>query len=189
MKNKLFLLLLCLPIVVQAQQVNIDEANSAGKNAILNSDTLPQVSNFKRHSIYAELGGNSFYYSVNYDYLFRIYKDIIKLATGTGTGYIALPEYYSGRYFGTIHFLYFTPEVNFLFGKKSHYLETGTALWIVISDIDRFKHPDFRMSARVGYRYQPQKGGFLFRFAYTPFVSDEGITSYLWFGISFGYIF
>jgi len=41
MKTKLFLLLLCLPIVIQAQQVELSEAMIAGKNAILNNNEKP----------------------------------------------------------------------------------------------------------------------------------------------------
>ena len=58
---------LCLAIIVFA-------VNSFSQN----NDSLQTVPNFKRHSIYVELLGNSFFYSVNYDYLFRIYKDNIK---------------------------------------------------------------------------------------------------------------
>ncbi|MDR0831177.1 MAG: C10 family peptidase [Prevotellaceae bacterium] len=36
MKNKILLFILCLPIIVQAQQVTLDEANIVGKNAIIN---------------------------------------------------------------------------------------------------------------------------------------------------------
>ena len=41
MKTKLFLLLFCLPIVIQAQQVEWGEAMIAGKNAILNNNEKP----------------------------------------------------------------------------------------------------------------------------------------------------
>lgn len=161
------------------QQVNNMEARP---------DTLQIVSTFKHHSIYVELLGSSTFYSVNYDYLFRIYKDNIKLAVGAGIGYLTMTTPYKGvpekrKY--TV--FYFTPEINFLFGKKSHYLETGTALLFGIYD----KQNVFFPSGRVGYRYQPQKGGFLFRVAYTPLLMEDSWIgfNYLLFGISFGYIF
>jgi len=150
-----------------------------------NNDTLQSISNFKRHSIYAELLGNSFFYSVNYDYLFRIYKDNIKLAAGAGTGYLFY-KYHKEFFEYTMHYFYFTPEVNFLFGKKSHYFETGTALMCIIVN---GKHVVFVPNGRIGYRYQPQKGGFLFRIAYTPAFTAWGTLGHCWFGASFGYIF
>ena len=151
-----------------------------------NNDTLPTVSNFKHHSIYAELLGNSIVYSVNYDYLFRIYKDNIKLAVGAGIGYFPWTYlYHGGPESRTVHVFYCTPEVNFLFGKKSHYFETGTAF---MTGIDNDKEVGFFPSGRIGYRYQPQKGGFFFRIAYTP-IFRMGVLGYCWIGGSFGYVF
>jgi hypothetical protein len=151
-----------------------------------NNDTIQTISSFKRHSIYAELLGSSMFYSVNYDYLFRIYKDNIKLATGAGIGYFSYGYLSSDGEHLTIHYFYFTPEVNFLFGAKSHYFETGTALMTAITDSAVVV---IAPSGRIGYRYQPQKGKFLFRIAYTPTFRTWGSLGYYWFGVSFGYIF
>ena len=160
------------------QQVSKEEARQ---------DTTHSVSAFKHHSIYAEFFGSSTFYSVNYDYLFRIYKDNIKLAVGAGTGcfsYTYLYDDVGGLKKMRSTWLYFTPEINFLFGKKNHYFETGTAFMNVIVS----KEFLFAPGGRIGYRYQPQKGGFLFRIAYTP-IFRMGMLGYCWFGISFGYIF
>ena len=150
-----------------------------------NDDTLRTVANFKHHSIYVELLGNSTFYSVNYDYLFRIYKDNIKLAVGAGIGYVSLTVGADPRKKSILRAFYFTPEVNLLFGKKSHYFETGTAFMTAIVNN---KYVQSLPSGRIGYRYQPQKGGFLFRIAYTP-IFTMGWLGYCWFGASFGYIF
>jgi len=152
----------------------------------INNDTLQTVSNFKRHSIYAELLGSSIYYSVNYDYLLRIYKDNIKLAVGAGIGYISL-FIGAGPQRNLLRAFYFTPEANFLFGKKSHYFETGVAFMTGIFH-GKCVHVHFCPSGRVGYRYQPQKGGFLFRIGYTP-VFNMDLFGCCLFGASFGYIF
>jgi len=166
----------CLVIIVFA-------ANSFSQN----NDTLQTVSNFKHHSIYAELLGNSTFYSINYDYLFRIYKDNVKLAVGTGIGYFRYRYLYHGGPEKRItRIFYFTPEINFLFWKKSHYFEAGTAFMVGIVDN---KYVEFVPNGRIGYRYQPQKGGFLFRIAYTPTFIEWGFLRYHWFGVSFGYIF
>jgi len=190
MRKIRFLMVLCTVGIAETadaqQQVSKEEATNAAIDTVRN-DTLQTVSNFKRHSIYAEILGSSMFYSVNYDYLFRIYKNDIKLAVGTGIGYFSYryrsPE---GNKFITARYFYFTPEINFLFGKKSHYFETGTAL---MSMIVNGGGAHFVPNGRVGYRYQPQKGGFLFRIAYTPAFTTWGRLGYFWFGISFGYIF
>ena len=173
----MFLVILCVLLVAgkinAQQQVSEVEARQ---------DTTQRISNFKHHSIYVEFLGSSTFYSVNYDYLFRIYKDNIKLVVGAGIGYFALRL--EKR---TTHYFYFTPETNFLFGGKSHYCEAGTAFMTGISN----KRVGFFPSGRIGYRYQPQKGGFLFRIAYTPIFREDSWVgfNYLLFGISFGYIF
>ena len=153
----------------------------------------------KHHSIYAEFGGNSVLYSLNYDYTFFLWKGC-KLAVGSGLEYFMIkphddldnPQYKP--------FLFVTPAVNFLFGKKSHHLEIGmSAINLSIP------------GARIGYRYQPAKGGFFFRVGYTPLFTisksyeyrfDSDFNFYLdstkrsynvepfhWGGISFGYTF
>ena len=127
----------------------------------------------KHHSIYVELGGNSVLYSLNYDYTFSLSKSC-KLAIGSGFEYLILGSYKDSDTPQDKPFLFVTPAVNFLLGKKSHHLEVG------ISAI-YFSMP----SARIGYRYQPAKGGFLFRVGYTPMLMGP----LHWCGISFGYTF
>jgi hypothetical protein len=170
-------------IKAQKNQVTLIEAEKAA----IYADTLQQISNFKHHSVYAELFGNSFFfYSVNYDYLLKIYRDNIKLAIGTGIGYYPVSYLDSHGHKTPIeHYIYLIPEANFLFGKKSHYLEVGTSLMVAAT----FKNIELKPNGRIGYRYQPQKGGFLFRAAYTPILNGNGWFGYHWAGISFGYIF
>ena len=129
----------------------------------------------KHHSVYVELGGNSIVYSLNYDYTFSL-SESSKLAIGSGFEYVVMDSYANPD----IHtpeaqpFLFVTPAVNLLLGKKSHHLEIGmSAIYLTIP------------SARIGYRYQPAKGGFLFRIGFTPIVAIP----FPWAGISFGYTF
>lgn len=152
----------------------ISAADSFAQN-----DTLRQDYSFKRHSVYAELLGSSINYSLNYDYLFGIHEDNIKFAAGVGTGFSILPPFYLG--------VYLIPEANFLFGKKSHFLETGAAL-MISSVFNKYDYVTLIPSARIGYRYQPRKGGFLFRIGYTPFLMGDEIF-YIYGGVSFGYVF
>ena len=66
MKNKLFLFLLCLPIVIQAQQVEFEEAMIAGKNAILNNSEKPdpKLSVEKIYTLQDEKQNNVLLYEV-----------------------------------------------------------------------------------------------------------------------------
>ena len=154
----------------------------------------------KHHSVYVELGGNSLFYSLNYDYTFSLSRGC-KLAVGSGLSYFVTSSYENSDTPEDKPFLFVTPAVNFLFGKKSHHLEIGmSAINLVMP------------SARIGYRYQPAKGGFFFRIGYTPlfqktepysysFIDSDSDSNFHsggssrriqhipWAGISFGYTF
>lgn len=145
--------------------------NQSQAQEIQNDSTL----NFKRNSIYLELGGNSVLYSLNYDYTFRL-SEVTKLAVGGGLGVLNIASYANSSVPISETTFYITPAANFLFGKKSHHFETGLSLL-------QFQFP----MLRAGYRYQPVKGGFLFRAGFTPIIA--GMNFILWAGISFGYTF
>ena len=143
----------------------------------LHAQCNPEEANtkFKHHSVYLELGGNSGAYSVNYDYSLSV-SESAKLAVGTGLSALSLYSYHDGPAPVQNTQFFITPEANLLFGKNSHHLETGASLIL-------FQIPVLR----VGYRYQPRKGGFLFRVGFTPLLFDMDI--FPWGGISLGYTF
>jgi len=146
----------------------------------LSSFSLPnELSNskpLKNNSVYLELGGN-FLYSLNYENLIQTSKSM-RIAVGSGLEYLPDIEVDGTK---TNHVFCLTPSVNFLFGKTSHKLETGVSLFVpmLVGAI--------LPSARLGYRYQPVNGGFLFRIAFTPMVSHSSVIP--WAGISVGYTF
>jgi len=129
----------------------------------------------KTNSIYLELGGNSFLYSLNYDKLFRT-SDATKIALGAGLEYLTYMNA-DGNDYGAS--LCLTPAVNLLFGKASHNLETGVSLFLISGTV--------LPAARIGYRYQPVNGGFLFRIGFTPIITTSIFIP--WGGISLGYTF
>ena len=138
------------------------------------TDITSSDKKLKPHSIYVELGGNSIFYSLNYDYLFSLSENG-KLAVGAGLEYLTMGSYDNSYAPLSKSFLLVTPAVNLLLGKKSHHLEVGmSAIYFSIP------------SARIGYRYQPAKGGFLFRIGYTPIILAMPLH---WGGLSFGYTF
>ena len=143
----------------------------------LHAQCNPEEANtkFKHHSVYLELGGNSGAYSLNYDYSMYV-SEGTKLAFGAGLGLLDMMTYRDEPTPTQSTLFFFTPEANLLFGKNSHHLETGVSLLL-------FQIP----ALRVGYRYQPAKGGFLFRAGFTPLLFRMEI--FPWGGISFGYTF
>ncbi len=89
-------------------------------------------------------------------------------------------------------------ELNFLAGKKgSHYFEAGAGITFVslsekiifgqgATDNTRFKNTFEHFS--IGYRFQPPKGGFLFKIALTPLFNRNFFIPY-YFGVGAGYKF
>lgn len=147
------------------------------------NDNFSDNKTIKHHNIYAEIGGNSGFYSLNYDYLF-VLTPYTKLVVGTGTGFNLLKVHPDGSPRSDNNF-FVTPQASFLFSTAAHHIELGISY---TSNGDAFV-------GRFGYRYQRATGGFLFRLAFTPaFGKDkvpwvtEGFVQPL-FGLSIGYTF
>lgn len=83
----------------------------------------------------------------------------------------------------------FPVMLNFLTDGKevSHHLEIGAGAVPVIGGINGSKLVHYE-TLTLGYRYQPKKGGFLFRVSFTPLLNfpDKGENK-MWGGISIGY--
>lgn len=131
---------------------------------------------FKKNSLYLELGGNSLLYSFTFDNLVRV-SDNTKLALGAGFEYVTSYTVNDNELGATFCVI---PSANLLFGKNSHHLETGLACFAGIGKGGLIP------SARIGYRFQPNNGGLVFRIGYTPMLID-GISHYA--GLSVGYSF
>lgn len=71
----------------------------------------------KHNSIYAELGGNSGVYSLNYDYTFLL-TERTKLAVGTGLFVIKFGNNDPCFESSNKPLFFLAPEANLLFGKK-----------------------------------------------------------------------
>jgi len=138
-----------------------------------NIDVDSTFSNIQRNSFYVELGGNGGVISINYE---RIVPMNNKFGLGFRIGA------------GTADALTGLIEVNFIFGKSKHYLETG------IGYANAINYPDQWSSVRLGYRYQAKKG-FLFRLApmyiynYERLKGNFDVFGGIWLGASFGYSF
>ncbi len=161
-----------------------------------------------KNSFYIEGLGNGLVYSLNYDRLFMERKKTI-LAARIGASWF--PSGGGNYRIGALG------ELNLLYGKGKHFLETGLGLsymylddyyWLtdeqgtVLEVVDQKLHWLFA-TGRFGYRYQKPEGGFFFRAAFTPVFQfydkredkygglfsqpDPAMTLQAWGGISIGY--
>lgn len=138
-----------------------------------------QAKRTARRTVFLELLGNGFAYSVNYEKLFD------EQFAGR-IGLMTLPPYY-----------YFLPlTASYFIGQYEHRLEMGggcvPALLPRIQQDISFM-PAFFLVVRLGYRYQPLNGGFNFAATFTP-LWDVGNNFWSprvspWGGISLGWGF
>ena len=137
--------------------------------------------NLCRHTLFFELKGSSIQSSINYEYI-AVSKQWLKVAFAFG-----LAQFPSKAGNAT-----FTPQSNFLFGKRKIKFECGYSLVFLNSKekIYQIKFVTTPISVfRLGLRYQSEDGGMLYRIGYTPFLLDFQSQLYSHFGISIGYTF
>ena len=133
---------------------------------------------FKDKVIYLDLGGGSLFYSINFEKQTKS-----GFVYGFGMEYLpnlTINDSYYGSTFGII------PTANQLFGKKSHHLEVGISGLLTLQGYQISGLKSLLAFGRIGYRYQPNNGGFVFRAGFTPILYP---TIAPWGGISFGYCF
>lgn len=155
-----------------------------------------------KNSIFVELGGNSIYYSLNYN---RILYQKSKLKISGSAGFSIFQQ--SGGNQSSNISPFWSPmlplEISAFWGKSNHHLEIGTGLTFYASralifnpdaanNFQEDKSLEAILPLRIGYRYQKPEGGFFFRVGYTPgfnlFLSSEDSPKFhpLWGGISLG---
>lgn len=131
-------------------------------------------------SIYFELGGPGFA-SFNYDTRFSKKEDGLGARIGFG-----------GFKVGGEGLLFVPVGLNYLLGKDNkNYFEIGTGITLMSASEEIFDNGTKSSSfgyLQFGYRYQPAKGGFLFRANITP-IFGKGFFIPYWAGVSFGYKF
>jgi len=140
---------------------------------------------FVRNSLYFELAGNGGLYSINYDRLFSE-----NFGGRIGFSYIPKLEFI----FSSVNDITIIPiTLNYL-TRSAHKLELGAGIAVIhISGGELFGFKADKGASGVvgtgtiGYRYQPQDGGFLFRIGFTPFFTPDGIKPFA--GISLGTAF
>ena len=132
----------------------------------------------RKNAVYLEIGGSAVCYSLNYERRIPV-KVSQRFALGGGFSVIPVDN---SNLIGTF-------SANYLIGHKNIF-ELG------ISPAYIFTNSEFLMSARIGYRYENDKG-FLFRVGFSPVYgqfnlagSEDGTKGILpWGYISAGYTF
>ncbi len=141
-----------------------------------------------RQGIFIEALGNGFMYSLNYERYVGKHFD-----WRIGGMYFATERLHSedGQHSGSIALFLLPVMANYLLGNGNHKLELGGGpllLYLSGSVDDHRSHSGLalRATARIGYAYLPAHGGFTFRVAYTPLLTDtfsHGV------GVAVGYAF
>ncbi len=142
-----------------------------------------QSAHSARSSVYLELLGNAGIYSVNYD----------RLLSPTASGRIGVMLFsVNGRSpnGGNVTVTLVPVMVNYLKGNN-HKFEVGVGPLFAFAsgkfDEIGFEESGVGGTATIGYRYQPQKGGFNFRVGFTPIFASGGVLPLV--GVSFGFGF
>lgn len=193
-------LLLCTCVAVPATAFADPPARSGEPAAAVESSPGDGASN----AIYLEVGGPALLYSINYER--RLFD---RLWFGAGVGYWATSE--SASMMGTTieektSYLFVPVRASYLFFEGAHHLEAGAGTVIFhIEDTLSITSTGGQSSTRiatnermmgfedsgtgagpfgiVGYRYQPERGGFMLRVTATPLLADR---PRLWGGVSLG---
>lgn len=133
-----------------------------------------------KNNLFIEAGGSAIVYSINYD---RLITDNLSIRGGL--------SYLKGTFFFDYSFTLFPVSVNYLVGSGDSKLELGAGVTFYSGELKLFglsgSKDDFLGNFIIGYRYQPSDGGFIFRAAFTPIYSQNGI--HAWGGLSIGTAF
>lgn len=157
---------------------------------MISHETFSQkdAAHIARNLLYLEVGGVGGYGSVNYERVVFGKKNLMfGMRFGMSTYHI---KDYTNK---------FNPDilmpllVNGYYGKN-HKIELGigqTFASIIHANITDFKPTritNFHTNFSIGYRYQKNTGGIVFRFAYTPIIDFNNYFRH-WVGVSCGYSF
>jgi hypothetical protein len=137
----------------------------------LSEVTAQQVEQpLQKNSFFLELGGNSLFYSLNYDRIL-LDRSAWKLSGRIGG------MYFPGFMVANRHMIGIPVEVSYLRGNRNHHLEIGLGFTPIYDTypLSTSRGEDYQWRdlvvlgvARIGYRYQKREGGFFFKTGFTP---------------------
>jgi len=126
-------------------------------NVYAQTDSVAANTEFSRNTLFLELLGNAGLYSINYEHRIfeqwglRVGFSRVNFALDVETGPVTLAPL----------------MINHIRGKGNNHLEVGAGVLLSSSQDTQ------GITATVGYRFQPQQGGFHFHVGFTPIISDE----------------
>ena len=144
--------------------VSLSIARSFGQDAIQNNIEP------KRNTIFFEAGGNSFFYSLNYDRLFSI-KEKWRLAGRFGLMYVNTFSKQNRSLAGV------PLELSYLRGSNTKFFELGIGVSGIYDHYHAQSNPFTGSDSkelvllsvlRVGYRNQKKEGGLFYKVGFTP---------------------
>ena len=159
-------------------------------------DAFAQTGYSAKNSIYLELLGNGVFYSVNYE---RALSQSLRGRIGFMSGGLAfkaicllIPCYGDEQ----DRFNLAPLTVNYIHGKGEHKFEIGLGVAIAFGAKGEFdfdfndviiidQTTRFLGTGTIGYRFQPETRGTLFRLGFTPLFSNKGVLP--WGGMTIGY--
>ena len=138
----------------------------------------------KPNSFYLELVGSGGLYSINYD---RLFTENFGLRIGF--------MYFDTEwllFFSDVEMFLFPTTLNYLVGTGKHKFELGAGPVFVFGNVSFFGSDPVSGSGvgwtgTIGYRYQQNDGGFMWRIGFTPFLAGGELFPSG--GISFGFSF
>ncbi len=115
----------------------------------------------KKNAVYLELLGQGLFYSVNYDRILLV-GNKLALSGRVGLSYYPITSFFDA------HTIAIPIEFNLLVGNGLTYFEFGLGgTYMQGLDKPNFSK-SFFASLRLGYRYQKDEGGLMFRIGFTP---------------------
>ncbi len=124
----------------------------------------------QKNTLFVELGGNGFFYSLNYD---RILLDYSTWKISARIGGMYMP----GIFEVNRHLISLPLEVAYLKGRGNHHLELAVGVTPIYDIFPRYDYTGRQYTgqqllligvARIGYRYQKREGGVFYRAGFTP---------------------
>lgn len=163
----------CISLPLAAQSASLESA--AGRE----EPSAPSAKN----AFYVELLGNGLLYSVNFDRLVTPH-----VSARGGLMFMRAEDNEEN----SVEVAVAPVVVSYLFGEGNGRFEAGLGVGLATATIDEVdwdtdKANGVYGTGVLGYRYQPLKGGVVFRAGLTPIFTTDQFTP--WFGLSVGYAF
>lgn len=143
-----------------------------------------------KNAIYLELLGSGLFYSINYDRIL-ITKTKLALSGRIGLSYFPITNFWD------FHTFSIPLELNLLIGKENKYFEIGLSSLYQQNFDEMNTSRSLFGSFRLGYRYQKNDDGLIYRIGLTPLLpiilDDEYqldvdfVPAIPWIGFSVGY--